>query len=457
MARRPARPIALVPVRRWEPRRRGTSWIPVVLLTSLAVLGPAGSAEAASDPSRSLYLTPGQLSGAVVTTEVLETSSGSERVTMLTQYFDTRGRQTLLTAVTTEPDGAASRRTEQSWEYDARGRLWVETTVLDEDGDGALRPLTRTTTTTFDKSDYVTSKLVSTDTDSDGTIDSVSTVTFGLDHRGRTLTATVEDDTDNDGTLDGSFLTALTYDGRGRILGVEETTRDGDGAVLRRVVSNNGYDSQGRLVGQTQSGYDGSGSLQDRWVLTSTYDKRGNQVTLLQRVDFDGDGTIDLRQEFTYEYDSGSRLVYDVVSSYNDDSAAVLGSRSEARHTYDSKGRTTGAVIDYDGNGDGATDARTRQVITYDGQGRRSTDVTEQDNDGDGTYDHRFSVLHTYDGRGRPATTDLRATQVDGPLQSATLITYAYPSKTTLVITMTFDDNGDGIVDSTFTQTRTVT
>lgn len=431
--------------------------MPVAVLTGLVVLGSAGPAGAAPDPSRALYLTPGQLAGAVVTTTFVTETPGGASVTTSSEQYDNRGRATLLTVVTTDGAGGPEvERSEWAWEYDARGRLAVEIRVRDADGDGPLRPSTLTVTTGYDRADYVTTKVVTVDDESDGSIDSTTTTGFGRDRRGRVLTSTVEDDTDNDGVLDGSLVTAVTYDAHGRILQVDTTSHAGDGTVLLAEVLAYDHDTRGRLVGSTQATHDGSGVLVAHVAYASTYDNRGNQATTLVRVDHDGDGVIDNRQEHAWEYDAGGRLVRSVVSQYADDAATMLTGRSEVRAGYDSRGRYTGAVSESDFGGDGGVDFVTREGVTYDAQGRRSVQLVEQDHDGDGTYDSRSLTLTTYDGRGRLEGIEFRSSSV-GAADFVSVTAFAYPTRDLLVITVSDDFDDDGTVDRTYTQTRTVT
>jgi hypothetical protein len=426
-------------------RLRVLVYVPVAVLATTITL--AAPASAAPDPTDAFYLTPGQLSGAVVTTTDVETIGGVTVTQVLTAHYDTRGRETLETAVIQDASDIVTGRRESSWEYDSKGRLYREIVVSDGDGDGLESPQTVVTSTTFDKSSYVIAKVRTVDEDSDGTIDETSSFSFSNDHRGRVLTTIYQDSS-------GTQTTLVTYDGRGHVVRAEVVTTSPTNVLESSEISTYDYNSQGRLVTQSDSRYDGAGTLTNGSSQVSTYDSRGNVVAITLTVDWDGDGVTDARQDYVFEYDSSSRLVRTTILGYHGTSTTPE-SRFEARLAYDSKGRLISYEGEFDADDDGAIDSRERETTTYDGQGRRLRVVTEQDNDADGSADYTFTTDYTYDSKGRLASVLSVSSSTSGPGTTMS-IHYSYPSKTTVVFTMEFDADGNGVFDQTYVQTRTV-
>lgn len=443
--------------RRARSARPAAAGVVVAALTATTLL-PAAPASAAPDPNRAMYLTPGQLNGATVVTETATESATGTYTSTDTETHDRNGRPTSRLSVTVDTAGDEVQRVETSWEYDSRGRLTREVTATDPDGTGPAGPTTLVRTTTFDKQDYVLSKVTTIDLTSDGVVDSTSNATFDRDHRGRPLTSTTADDTDNDGTIDGSTVTTTTYDGRGRVTSVEDTTLDGTGAVVSRLVSSQTFDQQGRNATSTTSHYAGATTLTRRTTYINAYDKQGNVTSLHAETDADGDGDVDGLQVYTYTYDSSGRLIDSSVSSYMGATTSTpLQSRATAHNVYDSQARIVRSEYRGDADGDGTDDNLTVQSTTYDSQGRRTSDVTTVDYGADGTVELTYTSTRRYDSKGRYAGADTISTDATGTLTYADRSTVTYPDKATLLTVSEFDTDGDGVYEQTYTQRRTVT
>lgn len=143
-----------------------------------------------------------------------------------TWSYDVKGRAVLL-----KTDSSTER-----FDYDAQGRLVLDETVMDWDGDG--RP------------EYVTRRVVS------------------YDHQGQPLTDVTSYDYDADGSVDGSYRLGYVYDSRGRATTYVASSLDGAGMLLNRESRTYVYASRTDYTVTTQHDYDGDGSVDSTSVET---------------------------------------------------------------------------------------------------------------------------------------------------------------------------------------------
>lgn len=424
---------------------------------SLAVALPvamfaAAPASAAPDPGSGLSL-PANLRGAVVTTVITPSDETGPNLVTTTTTYDDRGNITDLLQVATDSGGAIVQREEVQFLYDSAGRLHVQVDVNDGDGDGPQRPQTIVTTTTYDKKGFALSTVRTFDNTSDGVIDASETTTFSSDHHGRTLVTTTHDDRNGDGIDDETHVVSNTYDGHGRL--TRKVDQDYESGVLAHTQTTEiVYGTAGRVSTETVRETNGTGALTFASITELGYDGSGDLTSSRTTTDYDGDGQQDNQVLQTNTYDSSRRQLQSQVTEVALVTHILLNSTS-FDFTYDSLGRLVGAVESVDENGDGTVDLTDTSHLTLDALGRLVHSVDTVANQPANVVEYSAVSDWSYDGKGRISRNVVAITQ--GSSQpSVTTTAYSYVSKTTVVITTSFDGNGDGVVDSSYTITRTI-
>ena len=424
---------------------------------SLAVVLPvamfaAAPASAAPDPGSGLNL-PANLRGAVVTTVTTPSDlTGPDLVTTTTTYDD-RGNITDVLEVATDGGGAIVHREDVQSLYDGAGRLHIQVDVNDGDGDGPQRPQTIVTTTTYDKKGFALSTVRTFDNTSDGVIDASETTTFSSDHHGRTLVTTTHDDSNGDGIDDETSIVSNTYDGHGRLTRkVDQDYESGD--LVDTTTTDIVYGTAGRVSSQTIRETNGTGALTFNSVTELGYDSSGDLTSSRTTTDNDGDGQQDDQVLQINTYDSSRRQLHSQVTEVALVTNVLLNSTS-FDYTYDSLGRLVGAVESVDENGDGTVDLTDTSHFTLDDLGRLVHSVDTFADQPTNVVEYSVVSDWSNDGKGRISKNVVASTEGPNP-PSVTTTAYSYVSKTTVVITIGLDGNGDGVIDSSYTITRTI-
>jgi hypothetical protein len=98
------------------------------------------------------------------------------------------------------------------------------------------------------------------------------------------------------------------FDARGNLTGLVDTLDfDGDGVVDLTTTVTRTYDERGNLVRQ-ETAFAGDGGV----TLTQEFDARGNLTRSVEATDFDGDGTADSTVSLTQEFNARGNLIRSV-------------------------------------------------------------------------------------------------------------------------------------------------
>jgi len=260
----------------------------------------------------------------------------------------------------------------------------------------------------------------STDSNDDGTANSISTFTH--DTNGDMLTWNL--DTNADGAAE--FIFTFTYDANGNTL---EQSSDTNGDGTANQVTTNTYDANGyKLIESVDSNADGTANK----VTTNTYNDKGE--TLTESVDANADGIANSIRTNTYNSANNLTLV-------SFDSNADGSGDSVSSFTSDANGNTLTQIDDT--NNDGTPDYTF--TFTYDANGNMLTQ--SNDTNGDGTANGIYT--YTYDANGNQLT-DSNDTNVDGTANK--IITNTYDA-TGELLTVSVDSNGDGATNSSVSNT----
>lgn len=277
-----------------------------------------------------------------------------------------------------------------------------------------------------------------TDTNGDGSPESITTWTYDADGR----IASESLDTNADGTDDS--VTTWTYDANGNQLSkVKDTNADGTPDSIESWI----YDGNGNMLSYSlDSNADGASDAIKSW----SYDIEGNQITFSD--DTNGDGSAE--STITYSYNSLGRLlsfVDDVIPtaitefSYDADDNKISESYDIdgdgtpeviTSWTYDASGNKTS--VSYDLNGDGTPE----EITTWSYDANDNKTERSIDANGDGTPDIITSWVYDASGNKTSEGTDLNG---DGTDDVITTWTYDVNGNQTSV---NYDLNADGISDS---------
>jgi hypothetical protein len=384
----------------------------------------------------------------VVSTLVITDASGDSMTTVYESTFNSRGDLLRDTVTVTDATGAVVSFQGQTTTFGLDGRRLSTTGVSDSDGDGPGAPWTITTTTSYDKSGFVTKIVATSDVESDGVIDSTTTTTFGRDRKSRTTSTT----STTDGVFGSMVQTVVqTTDARGNP--VEETTINDyvDTSVpdtrttTTSTYTNYRLDST-RTVAETLMPSEPSPAPSVSET-SFDYDSTGNVVLITTIEDVDGVVGVDQTSTTSRTYNAKSQVLHEQVVTERSDGT------TETRltdNTYDTASRLTSTSTSTSVDGQ-LTSAET-ETYSFDGKGRLVDSVLSKDLDGDGGSDVVTTITTTFDAKGRQATYLVATRDGSGVLMSSSLMTYAY-SKTTVTTTTTWDFNGDGSIDQTMVST----
>ncbi|WP_431310711.1 DUF4214 domain-containing protein [Labrys miyagiensis] len=304
------------------------------------------------------------------------------------------------------------------------------------------------------------------------------------------LSTTTQTDVDGDGVYDGSSSdvvvlnadgsrteTKSSLSGGGALLSKSVLTTSGNGLSITRQGDANGdgvFDSDSTDVTvlnangsktETVSKYNGAGSALISKIVTTT---SGNGLSEVTTEDLDGDGTVDLtisdavalnadgsKQETKTTTNANGTLIANVVTTTSADrKTATVASDLDGNGVNDI---TSTAVV----NADGST---TTTVSTYNASGTltsTSTKIvsanglsttTQTDLDGNGTIDLSTSNVTVVNADGSKTETLAEYTGTTTLKNKVILAT----SASGLSVVTTWDDTGDGIVDRTRTDTKTL-
>lgn len=389
------------------------------LVTSIAVAAPAHAATP--------EYPPGTVEIATVVDSVFE--GYSSRITTTT-VLDGHGVE-LSAEVSVDDgiDGTVEERVVYEYEYDDRGAM-ILVRELRYDGATAMPTTITTRQFVYDKKGVLLSRVEAVDNGGDGTVDdttsitvtresdpltitsvttrgsgSTSTVVEVLDKKGRSISHTATDE-----NAQGE-VTAITdvrhvYDGKGALL--SEVVTVTQGTVVDVTTTTLTYTDKGLLAGYTTTG-----SSRGTAVGELTYDDKGRQ-TLYEVTTTPPVGPVEYTVDQTTYDDKGvfaaqrfeayvdGRLVYSLQSEavYDDRGNIAVYTTSTADEvsvtelTHDKKGNvltTTATHSDAEG--------RTLQVVdeqrTYDKRGHLVSSSSTYDLDGDGDIDGTYTFTST--------------------------------------------------------------
>jgi hypothetical protein len=107
------------------------------------------------------------------------------------------------------------------------------------------------------------------------------------------------------------------------------------------------------------------------------------------------DGVIDTRLTAALEYDASGNLVREVAVAQQ---TGFPPTTQTTLHEYDSKGNVLASRYELDFNADGTIDVRTSVANIYDSRDRLVRSTSAVDSNGDGTIDVTSVVTVLYDG-----------------------------------------------------------
>jgi hypothetical protein len=342
----------------------------------------------------------------------------------------------------------------------------------DSDGNGTID-----TVSTYEYDALGNPTKTSRDDGNNGSIDSVYTSTYNTD--GTLATTLDEKQPVGDGTFHSRTLTTYSYSAPGeqsgrttetRVNGVLKSTNtrtsvldafgslvsdhtvidaDGNGTADATHTNTYAYGADGQQtteVDDTDSNADGAAD--DRSTTTSVYDANGNQLSQVTEQDDGADGSIESRARYVYTYDTNNHRLSQ-TSTTEDGAGHVLSTRVYT-YTYDASGHRTSLAETDDNDGNGTIEKRNTTTYTYDAAGRQVGASQDTDTDGNGTTDTRVVWASTYDANGNNTTYGYTTdTGADGTINQRSTFTYSYDADGDLLTSaLAVDSNGDGTTDS---------
>jgi hypothetical protein len=186
--------------------------------------------------------------------------------------------------------------------YDQQGNAVKSVTVV-SNYDGISLDYRQTTTCTFDKQGELLTSLVETDYGFDGTVNSRETTihTRLSDTQTRDVT---ESDWGNDGVTDVTDIVTQTFDKEGRMVRFEEEQVYYTNPIHSSSVQTWTFiEDKNTLVTLGQYDLDGDGVFEGTSKAVGIKNQRGQIISNTIESDFDGDGIVDITDQFSISYD----------------------------------------------------------------------------------------------------------------------------------------------------------
>jgi hypothetical protein len=254
-----------------------------------------------------------------------------------------------------DADGNQDSSFTESYEYDDKGRLEVETV--------------------FENDDLITSTYEYND---DNSIASITEVT----------------DDDNDGSIDELVRTTYAYNDVDLLVNKRVETDEGNNGVIEEYsLESHTYNDEGLMLTTTEIGFD-DGDIEFEYTKTYQYDENGYLESYDASVDYDNDGVANYLSTMSYALNAAGEITESFEQIFND---GINLSRSN-RYVYHKPelGKLGEYTLYKDTNGNGVENWSTHVEFTYDANGNKERYLTQTDDDNDGVVDSENVWTYSY-------------------------------------------------------------
>jgi|GEM_PF-1413268 len=327
-----------------------------------------------------------------------------------------------------DDDGTTDESSSSSSTWYNNGNQQTYSKELDSDGDGVPDESLKTTYThAYDEAGNLQTRKEK-DTDMDGVPDEISTAISTFDELGNELTRIEEEDTNADGVPDSRISYTYVRDAAGSLLSRrQEEDKDADGTPDTIKTVTNTYDNAGnrlsRVTEEINDAEADSTTVDYRNTSHNTYDAAGHLIATVVETDFNGDGEINSKTTYDFEYDGNGNpsrrkevryvgkanevtyyweFQYDADDNISKSSYEVkptnLGAHSKwsTTFTYDEHGNETVRVTSVESDAEVIPDGVLTITSNYSDQGVIVSQLHEEDIGNDGNVDHSKLITLSY-------------------------------------------------------------